>query len=186
MKLMKKFLSLMIVVVALFACQDLSAQKNKIVGKWQADAKESALFVEALRAEGMECDGVMMFEFKKNGTGEFICDVSTSGPMEEGVTLVMDIILKVDIKWTYKNDLLSVEYTAADVNFKRLTVEPADPEFDAFFAQLKPMMEQKMAEELLASTKDNDDSAHVEFVDNNNVILHAFIDGIDLAIERVK
>ena len=127
-----------------------------------------------------------MFEFKNNGTGEFICDVSTSGPMEEGVTLVMDIILKLDIKWTYNNDVLSVEYTAADVNFKRLTVEPADPEFDAFFAQLKPMMEQKMAEELLASTKDNDDSAHVEFVDNNNVILHAFIDDIDLAIERVK
>ncbi|MBO7307377.1 MAG: hypothetical protein J6U59_05045 [Alistipes sp.] len=184
---MKKILSLMIAVVALFACQELSAQKNSIVGKWQANTEQLGL-LEALGLAGeddVDADVVVVLDIKRNATGKFIVDANVGGPVEDGTDMVMKMGMVLDINWTFENDIFAVDYTGAQVTIKEMRVVPADPEFDAFFAQLKPMMEQKMSQELLESTNDNDD-VRVEFVDKDNVIFHDFVDGATVTFTRVK
>ena len=177
----------MIAVVALFACQELSAQKNSIVGKWQANTEQLGLLV-ALgfgSDENVDAEVVMILDLQRNAKGKFIVDANVVGPIEDGVNMVMKMGMVLDINWTFENDVLAVDYTGAQVNVKEMKLVPADPEFEAFFTQLKPMLEQKLSQELLDSTNDNDD-VRVEFIDKDNAIFHDIVDGASVTYTRVK
>lgn len=170
---MRKFLSLLVVVVALFASQSVSAQKSKLVGKWNIDFEE---FVQmnshlGMLGEGTDSfDGIVYFNFERNGKGSYFVDMSVSLEVEEGVMMQMNFEMIFDLNWKYKRGTLALEYNNCTLDIKSMTITPSKPEYDALIEQFVPVFEDEMAKEFLSQSVNNNNDLSVVFIDKDSII----------------
>lgn len=169
---MKKILSLIIIVVAMFAADNAMAQKGKLVGQWQMDIKEFAQMSEDLAmlcASGVDYEGSIVLNLEKKGKGAFCADASFSSEVEEGITIEMAMALLFDLKWNFKKDTLMLEYVDANVDIKSIKLTPSDPEFEQMSSVMMAVLEQQLTEEIMSDGINNDNDLKVEFVDNDTI-----------------
>ncbi len=180
---MRKYFSLLFIAIMVVACQDSVNSKDRLVGKWQVDSSSFAAAQGGAGASNFSGD--VIYEFLPNGEGMLLTEISLAQELEEDVVLYMDVALTQNLSWTCSEDKLNLNYQDPNIKLNNVRIVPSTPETAAAIEQLKPMLEQQLAQEMNAEAFQCAEEMAFDFEDDDNVVFKDTKLGSEVVMTRL-
>ena len=177
--IMKKFLSLVVVMLVAALSFNASAQSSKLVGKWLVDTSSLT--------QGVGGDIKFIIEFDSDRTGDMDIDMKMVQPIDGTTKMNIWLSMEVDTTWSLSDNTLTLKPVDIEIEIENLTVTPSNPQYDAYIPAMKQMMKQQFSEgkEQMVNGMAVGTSK-VRFVDNNTMILIPDDGNAELVCKRVR
>ena len=176
---MKKFFSLVVVMLVAALSFDASAQSSKLVGKWLVDTSSLT--------QGVEGDIKFIIEFDGDRTGDMDIDMKMVQPIDGTTKMNIWLSMEVDTTWSLSDNTLTLKPVDIEIEIENLTVTPSNSQYDAYIPTMKQMMEQQFSagkEQMVDGMAVG--KSKVRFVDNNTMILIPEDGEAELVCKRVR
>lgn len=161
---MKKFFSLVVVMLVAALSFDASAQSSKLFGEWSLDTTNA----EARTGNEIK----LALEFDDDYDGEMKLLINIEQPIEEGVTINVSVSLDADIAWSLVDDMLTIKTKDIDLDIENLYITPVDPAYESCIPMFKRQMKRKLnAQKAEIINNLALGQTIVTFVDNDTMVL---------------